>query len=100
MSNKVLSLIKIKTMEREMNPPEFYEDPLDYEELFESDNLQECMNFAKEYKDFEPLENSISRCETIIEQALSEIQYCIHIAKDNAILKNRLFDVQTKLKKL
>lgn len=43
-----------------------YNRPPMEEELFESDNIQECLNYAKLANDFEPIEAAILNQETVI----------------------------------
>lgn len=66
------------------------------EEMFESDNLQECMDYSKLANDYEPLEAAIIKQESIIEMASSEIDFLKGMCVHNSLLKNRL----QKLKKL
>jgi len=60
------------------------------EEIFESDNLSECLDYAKLANDYEPLEAAILNQETIIEKAASEIQFLKDMCIHNSLLKNRL----------
>ena len=67
------------------------------EEIFESDNLQECLDYAKLAYDYEPMEAAIYNNDTIIENAISEIQFCIDTLQNNNLVKNRLLAVKRKL---
>jgi len=88
-----------------MNPDDYItgtHDPLNpanwkEEEIFESDNLQECLDYAKLAYDFEPMEAAIYNNETIIENAISETQFCIDTLQNNNLVKNRLLAVKRKL---
>lgn len=71
--------------------PEY--DPLDGQEqetIFESNNISDCLDYAKDCKDFEPLECAILNQVTIIEKAVSELQFCIDCSTQNSLVKNRL----------
>lgn len=78
------------------NPDHPYNRPEMEEEMFESDNIQECMDYSKLASDYEPLEAAIINQESIIEMASSEIDYLKDMCVHNSLLKNRL----QKLKKL
>ena len=67
------------------------------QEIFESDNLQECLDYAKLAHDYEPLEDAIYNNDTIIENAISELQFCIDCLQNNSLVKNRLLAVKRKL---
>jgi len=67
------------------------------EEIFESDNLQECLDYSKTFNDYEPMEAAIYNNDTIIENAISEIQFCIDTLQNNSLVKNRLLAVKRKL---
>ena len=67
-----------------------YNRPPMEEEIFESDNLQECMDYSKLANDYEPLEAAIIKQEAIIEMAVSEIQFLKDMCIHNSLLKNRL----------
>ena len=67
------------------------------QEMFESDNLNECLNYSKLANDYEPLEAAIYNNDTIIENAISEIQFCIDCLQKNDLVKNRLLAVKRKL---
>jgi len=67
------------------------------QEMFESDNLQECLDYAKLAYDYEPLEAAIYNNDTIIENTISEIQFCIDCLQNNRLVKNRLLAVKRKL---
>ena len=67
-----------------------YNRPPMEEEIFESDNLQECMDYSKLANDYEPLEAAIIKQEAIVEMAVSEIQFLKDMCIHNSLLKNRL----------
>jgi hypothetical protein len=62
------------------------------EEIFESDNIQECLDYAKLANDFEPIEAAILNQETVVEKAISELQFCVDAMahSDNTLIPNRL----------
>ncbi len=88
-----------------MNPDDYIEGMQDMnhpanrieEETFESDNLQECLDYAKTFNDYEPMEAAIYNNDTIIKNAISEIQFCIDCLQNNSLVKNRLLAVKRKL---
>ena len=69
-------------------------------EIFESNNISECLEYAKDFKDFEPLENAILHQETIIEKAILDIQFLIDCTRyeKNLHIKNNLIKLRTILK--
>lgn len=69
-------------------------------EVFESDNISECLDYQKYCGDYEPLENAIAHQETVIEKAISEIKFCIDSTINNSLVRNRLQEVKRKLQKL
>jgi hypothetical protein len=92
-----------------MNPDDYIEgthnplNPVNWDdqlETFESDNIQECYNYAVESDDFEPLQNSITNQETVIETVISELELLINALShsDNVWLKNKLRQMKSKLK--
>jgi hypothetical protein len=92
-----------------MNPDDYIEgnhNPLnpanwdDQLEAFESDNIQECYNYAVESDDFEPLQNAITNQETVIENCTIELELLINALShsDNVWLKNKLRQMKSKLK--
>ncbi len=52
-------------------------------EDFNSDNLSKCLDYAKEFDDFEPLENAIMNQENIIKQATEEITFLCDLKNNN-----------------
>ena len=72
----------------------------EYEEPFESDNLIECLDYLVQFKDEEPLFYAITNQNTIIENALSELQFLIDVmaSTNNVFVKNRLLELRNKLK--
>ena len=69
-------------------------------ETFESNNLWECLNYAKDTKDFELIENAITLQNTIIEKAVSELDFLIDLnhQTENTYMKNKLVKLRTELK--
>ena len=67
------------------------------QEIFESDNIQECFDYAKLAYDYEPLEVAIYNQETIIENAVSELHFCIDCLQKNTLVKNRLLAIKRNL---
>lgn len=80
-----------------------YQHPANQEEtdleIFESDNIQECLDYAKDYDDFEPIENAIMKQETIIEKAILEIDFLISVGQSshNVLIPNRLKQLRSSL---
>jgi hypothetical protein len=74
------------------NPDHPYNRPPMEEEMFESDNLSECLDYCKLANDYEPLEAAILNQETVIEKAVSELQFCVDAMahSDNTLVPNRL----------
>ena len=79
-----------------ISPEQEYNDRL---EPFESDNVQECLDYLKDTKDFEPIENAIITQNRVIENAISELQFVIDAYRlsDNVWLKNRLRKIKRDL---
>lgn len=75
------------------------QEQIEYE-TFESNNLWECLDYAKDTKDFELIENAITLQNTIIEKTISEIEFLIdtYHHTDHSLLKNRLIKLRTELK--
>lgn len=69
----------------------------DEQEEFDSVNLQECLDYAKDTKDFECIENAIIMQNTAIEKAVSELDYLVNICGDNTLLRNRLKALKREL---
>ena len=69
-----------------------------YSESFESDVLSECLDYAKEFNDYELIEKAIVNQETIIEKAVSEIEFLMDSLNHNTMVKNRLYKLRTLLK--
>ena len=69
----------------------------DEQEDFDSVNLQECLDYAKETKDFEWIETAIIMQNTVIEKAVSELDYLVNICGDNTLLRNRLKALKREL---
>ena len=69
----------------------------DEQEDFDSVNLQECLDYAKDTKDFEWIENAIINQNTAIEKAVSELDYLVNICGDNTLLRNRLKALRREL---
>jgi hypothetical protein len=72
----------------------------DFEE-FESINLEKCLDYFKDYKDIEPLENAILENRWKIERAIENIQLLIDVARStkNSYMANQLIGIQTSLSK-
>lgn len=68
-------------------------------ETFESNNLCDCLDYAKDTKDFELIENAITLQNTIIEKAVSELNTLIFEAQivRNLPLVNRLQKIKVLL---
>lgn len=66
-------------------------------ENFESVNLQECLDYAKDTKDFEWIETAIIMQNTAIEKAVLELDYLVNICGDNSMLRNRLKALKREL---
>jgi hypothetical protein len=72
-----------------------------YEEtVFESNILWDCLDYAKDTKDFELIENAITLQNTIIEKAILELDFLIDLnhQTENTYMKNRLVKLRTDLK--
>jgi len=67
------------------------------QEEFDSVNLQECLDYAKDTKDFECIETAIILQNTAIEKAVSELDYLVNICGDNTLLRNRLKALKREL---
>jgi len=69
-------------------------------ETFESNNLWECLDYTKEFKDFELIENAITLQNTIIEKAIIDLDFLIdtYHHTDQSLLKNKLVKIKTDLK--
>ena len=66
-------------------------------EEFESNNLAKCLDYAKETKDFECIENAIIDQNVIIENAISEIDFLIEVYSNNTFTKNKLLKIKRNL---
>lgn len=66
-------------------------------ENFESVNLQECLDYAKDTKDFEWLETAIMMQNAVIEKAGLELDFLVNICGDNSMLRNRLKALKREL---
>ena len=67
------------------------------QEEFDSVNLQECLDYAKDTKDFEWIETAIIKQNTVIEKAVLELDYLVNICGDNSMLRNRLKALKREL---
>jgi hypothetical protein len=69
------------------------------QEEFDSVNLQECLDYAKETKDFEWIETAIIKQNTAIEKAVSELDLLIDTYHHTyqTFLKNRLKAIKREL---
>jgi len=72
----------------------------DFEE-FESINLEKCLDYYKEMKDIEPLENAILENRWKIERAIENIQLLIDVSRStkNSYMANQLIGIKTSLSK-
>lgn len=91
-----------------MNPDDYIEgtfnplNPSNWDEklsTFESEDLSECLEFAKENHDFEPLENAIFLQEIKVKKALEKLSFCIDLMKnsENAFMLNQLYELKREL---
>ena len=91
-----------------MNPDNYIEgdfdprNPANQEtivEEFYSEDLSECMNYAKETQDFEPLENAIFLHETKVKKALEKIMFSLDAMahSENTFIINQLLAIKTEL---
>lgn len=78
----------------EEHSPENPTNWIDRLEVFESDNISECLDHYKDFNDYEPLENAIMKQETLIENLIAELTFLIN---SNPKLKNRLQRIKSKL---
>ena len=71
----------------------------DFEE-FTSIDLNECLDYAKEFNDYEPLERAIDENTNKIERAIESIQFLIDKARvdNNSFIANKLISIRTNLK--
>ena len=72
-----------------------------YEEtVFESDVLMDCLDYYKDTKDSELIENAIINQNTIIEKVISQIDFLIDMYHhtSHSLLKNKLVKIKTELK--
>mgnify|MGYP000902611472 FL=1 len=67
------------------------------QEYFDSVNLQECLDYAKDTKDFECIETAIILQNTAIEKAVLELDFLVNICGDNSMLRNRLKALKREL---
>jgi hypothetical protein len=67
------------------------------QEVFESENLQECMNYAKDYCDFEPLESAIYNVEKIKIKAVENIDFCLNFDTENILIREKLLEIRRML---
>lgn len=69
-------------------------------EEFTSTDLNECLDYAKEFKDYEPLEFAIDENTNKIERAIETIQFLIDKARvdGNNYMANKLISIRTNLK--
>lgn len=69
----------------------------EYNEPFESNNLIDCALYARVNNDLDPLDCAIEEQGTIIEKAVSELEFCIDCLQNNTLVKNRLVIVKKLL---
>lgn len=71
----------------------------DFDE-FQSKDLSECLDYFKETKQIEPLENAITENETMLEKATADIQYLIDVARASGKLDfyaNKLISIRNNI---
>jgi len=66
---------------------------------FYSEDLSECLNYAKENEDFEPLENAIFLHETKVKKALEKIMFSLDAMahSENTFIINQLLAIKREL---
>ena len=82
-------------MSENLVPPSFFEEP--EKEDFYSENLQECLNYSRDFKNDQPLEDAIIKNELIIEKTIIELQTCIDALNINIFVKNKLINIRKQL---
>lgn len=68
-------------------------------EEFESEDLSECMDFAKDNDDFEPLENAIFTHEIKVKKAIEKIVFALDAMahSENVFIINQLLAIKREL---
>jgi hypothetical protein len=69
-------------------------------EEFTSTDLNECLDYSKEFSDYEPLEAAIDENTNKIERAIEAIQFLIDKARvdGNNYMANKLISIRNNLK--
>jgi hypothetical protein len=69
------------------------------QEEFDSANLQECLDYTKDTKDFEWIETAIIKQNVAIEKSLKELDFLIGVCEqtNNSYVKNRLKAIKREL---
>ena len=91
-----------------MNPDDYIQgtfdanNPVNQETIadeFYSEDLSECLNYAKETQDFEPLENAIFLHETKVKKALEKIVFSLDAMEhsENTFVINQLLAIKREL---
>jgi hypothetical protein len=83
----------------EEHSPENPTNWIDRLEVFESDDLSQCLDYAKETQDFEPLENSIFMQETKVKKAMEKIVFSLDAMahSENTFIINQLLAIKREL---
>ena len=68
-------------------------------EEFYSEDLSECLQFAKDNQDFEPLENAIFLHETKVKNAMEKVMFSLDAMahSENAFIINQLLAIKREL---
>lgn len=66
---------------------------------FYSEDLSECLNYAKDNEDFEPLENAIFLHETKVKKALEKVMFSLDAMahSENTFIINQLLAIKREL---
>ena len=67
-------------------------------EDFESNNLNKCLDYAKDNDDFEPLEFAILNQKEITEKVIEELQWIFDSTQNNVSVKNKCIKLINLLK--
>jgi hypothetical protein len=83
----------------EEHSPENPTNWIDRLEVFESDDLSQCLDYAKETQDFEPLENAIFLHETKVKKAMEKIVFSLDAMahSENTFIINQLLAIKREL---
>lgn len=91
-----------------MNPDDYIEgtfnpmNPANWDDklnIFESEDLSECLDYSKETNDFEPIENAIFLQETKVKKALEKIIFSLDAMahSDNEFIIKQLLAIKRDL---